>query len=272
MTFHPISKLAQFSGIKAHTIRIWEKRYYLQTPYREGNHRNYSLEQLKHFLNISLLVQNGYKISRLALLDTDSVSGKAKSLTEAEARHGFLVNQLIVSMNHSDTDSFEDTLDNCVYEWGIQTSIEEIILPFMYKVGLLSYYSNRGEVHFVVTAIRNKLILGIEKVVQAQLARKKALLFLPKDEHFDLILLYLNYQLKKAGYKVLYLGTNVSEASLKEVILEKSPEVLYTYIVPSTKTKGKSTTSFLKTEFPALELHKIEAGIDLKQLLDLKSL
>jgi MerR family transcriptional regulator, light-induced transcriptional regulator len=230
-----INTLERLTGIKAHTIRIWEKRHQLFDPVRtQTNIRVYSLGDLRKLLNISLLVKNGARISALVRLDESEILKQLQGLKE-ELQMELAINQLLLSMYTSDVETMEDTLNSYVQCWGIDVTISSVIIPFMKKVELLCYYNNSAEVHFAVTAIRQKLILGIETTGHPQSTSCSAILFLPKGEHFDLILLYMAYLLKKNGVKVLYLGTNVSEPSLVKVALDKKPDLFYTYKFPRQK-------------------------------------
>jgi hypothetical protein len=127
-------------------------------------------------------------------------------------------------------DEFEAMLDESLLAWGIDTTVTEVILTFLEKVNLLSYRDSSIEVHIAVTSVRRKLILAIEKTPLTTNNPKTALLFLPKKEHYDLILLYMNYKLRKRGMKVLYLGINISTDNLMNICTQKKPDYLYSYI------------------------------------------
>ena len=74
MAVYSIKELEKLSGIKAHTIRIWEKRYQLLSPERtDTNIRFYSDDDLKKILNVSLLNGHGFKISKIAQFDDDQI-------------------------------------------------------------------------------------------------------------------------------------------------------------------------------------------------------
>ena len=140
-------------------------------------------------------------------------------------------------MLSTDVDEFEAVLDSCVHSWGIDSTIEHIIIPFLEKVKILSYNDSSSEVHFAVTAIRKKIITGIEKAGPLAAMQKSALLFLPEGEHYDLILLYMTYVIKVYGLKVLYMGTNISNENVATIVNAKKPDFLFTYIPPKLKFK-----------------------------------
>jgi len=218
------------------------------------NYRNYSLEQVRHLLNIALLINNGFRISKLSLLSHEEINGAIKGICNEEVAVTKAINDLIYFMFSENTDEFEYILDCCVHLLGIDTTIQKIILPFLEKVNLLSYNSSESEVHFVVTAIRRKIILGIETVKTSHNSSKSVLLFLPEKEHYDLILLSIAYKLKSLGIRVLYLGTNISIVSLAKVVTEKQPDLLLTHIPTKTIVDTDFYFSTLKKRIKDTEL------------------
>lgn len=225
-----IKDLERFSGIKAHVIRTWEQRYKILNPLRTKNNiRQYSIEDVSFLMNITLLVTHGRKISNIAVLSSKQIEDEITRLKTIAVRQQKYIFDLILNMLSSDTEEFEATLDKCIISWGIDTTIEKVIIPFLEKVDILSYSRTNIETHFVVTAIRSKLILGIEKTILGDKKNKSALLYLPEGEHYDLILLYINYILRLKGIRVFYLGTNISINNLKKAIAEKQPDLLFSY-------------------------------------------
>jgi DNA-binding transcriptional MerR regulator len=233
-----IRELENFSQIKAHTLRIWEHRYAIFKPNRtKGNIRFYNLGEVKLLLDIVLLTKNGYRISSLTNLDATTLAQKSNALSTDEAMQNKSVSQLILAMFSSDIEQFEYILDNCVLCWDTDTTIHNIIIPFLEKVQILSYNDSSSNVHFVVTAIRKKMILALERVSPSVMLQKSALLFLPEGEHYDLMLLYMAYILKSNGLKVLYMGTNISKENLETVSISKRPDFLFTYTPQKKKFK-----------------------------------
>lgn len=227
-----IKELEIYSEVKSHTLRMWEKRYSIFQPSRtQGNARMYSLADLKLLLNLSLLNKIGYRISKLASMKEAAIEYKICSVSSSVVQQQHVLNQLILCMHSGRIDDFEAVLDSCVRDYGVDETLE-IILLFLEKVDLLAYNNTRSEVHFVVTAVRSKIIFGIETLQPVPAGAITALLFLPKSEHYDLMLLYMNYLLKKAGIKVMYLGTNISNENLEQVALEKQPRYIFTYNTP----------------------------------------
>lgn len=245
-----IKEMEQISGVKAHTLRIWELRHRLFEPQRSHtNIRSYSLQDLRHLLNITMLLDNGHRISKIAGTSENDIQ-KELNLLEGDAnRQSMAVHRLVFYM-HTDIEKFEDTLDSCVLCWEIDTTIKKIILPFMEKTGLLSYKDKSLETHFAVTALRKKLIVGIEKEKNAATSQETALMFLSQGEHYDLFLLYMTYVLKRQGIRVLYLGTDISIKGLKGMLEARKMDALYTYIPENRKFVLADFALYLQNKMP----------------------
>jgi DNA-binding transcriptional MerR regulator len=242
-----IGDLVNFSCIKAHTFRTWENRYAGFDIKRQGNSRYYTLSDVRHLLKIATLNKAGFKISYLARLTADEIDQHIQSLTNENDIQCHQIHQLIIAMHALDIEAFEGLLDTCILNWGVDTTIENVILPFMERIQLFTYKGRKqGDVHFIVTAIRKKLMTGIEKIDSKKSLQKTALLYLPEGEHFDLILLYLNYTLKRLGVRILYLGTNVSLESLKMVVQSKAPDYLVSYIPSRFKDLPRDWANYME--------------------------
>lgn len=225
-----IQELEAFTGIKEHTFRIWEKRYAFVIPKRTStNLRTYSIEEVEMLLNIALLYAHGIRISDLALLTPIERDAKAKALCAIESIQQRIIFKLIIQMYAYEFDQFEATLDCYSKMTGIDDMINAILIPFMERIKLFSYLDQSSVIHVIVTIIRKKIIYALESINPTNNVNKSALLFLPLGEHFDLILLYLAYILKRKGWQVLYLGTNIGIENLQSVINIKVPDYMLTY-------------------------------------------
>lgn len=250
-----IKQLENFSGVKAHTIRMWEQRYRVFKPDRnQGNIRRYSLEDVELLLDLALLIKNGTRISKLVKIDKETLAEKTSALTDDENRKSKAVNQLIIFMFSADIEQFEEVLDGCVDSFQVDTTIKDVIIPFLEKVQLLSYNDSSNEVHFAVTAIRRKIILGLERASPTVQVQKTALLFLGEAEHYDLLLLYIAYILKSKGLRVLYMGTNISQKNLEMVATKKKPDLLYMYIPQKQNFKMHGFVNYLHHHLPEATL------------------
>ena len=228
-----IKDLENLSGIKAHTIRIWEQRYNFLNPSRtDTNIRYYSNEELITLLNIALLNKYGYKISHIDKMQPIEMKERILSLTQSEAQLERIVNELIECMVDLRIEDFESVLDFQISSKGIEKTITQIIFPFLERIGILWVTSrvNPAQEHLVTNIIRQKLIVGIEKTVPALQVTSTALLFLPEGEHHELGILFMYYLLKSRGVKVLYLGANVPMRDVVYVADLKGPTFLYTHL------------------------------------------
>jgi DNA-binding transcriptional MerR regulator len=228
-----IKDLENLSGIKAHTIRIWEQRYNFLNPSRtDTNIRFYSNEELITLLNIALLNKYGYKISHIDKMKPIEMKERILSLTQSEAQLERIVNELIECMVDLRIEDFESVLDFQISTKGIEKTITQIIFPFLERIGILWVTSrvNPAQEHLVTNIIRQKLIVGIEKTVPALQVTSTALLFLPEGEHHELGILFMYYLLKSRGVKVLYLGANVPMRDVVYVADLKGPSFVYTHL------------------------------------------
>ena len=233
MNAFTIKDLENLSGIKAHTIRIWEQRYSFLSPQRtDTNIRYYTNNELQKVLNIALLNKYGYKISHIDRMTPVEMNEKILTLTQVEAQQERLVNDLIYCMVDMKMEDFEAILDAYIAVKGIEKAIIQIIFPFLERIGILwmTNHINPAQEHLVTNVIRQKLIVGIETVKSHFKAKTTVLLFLPENEHHELGLLFAHYLLKSRGIKVLYLGANVPIKDVEYVTKLKSPSVLYAHL------------------------------------------
>ena len=228
-----IKDLENLSGIKAHTLRIWEQRYNFLKPSRTfTNIRYYGNEELKKVLNIALLNKYGYKISHIDKMNEAEIKEKLLSLSQMEAQQERIVNDLIKNMIDLDMESFENTLDRFILSRGIERAITQIIFPFLEKIGILwlTNHINPAQEHLVTNLVRQKLIVGIEGVSTSIKVNKTVLLFLPEGEYHELGLLFMYFILKSRGANVIYLGSNVPIKDVAYVVNLKKPDYLYSHL------------------------------------------
>lgn len=249
-----IKDLENLSGIKAHTIRIWEQRYSFLKPQRTAtNIRYYSNHELKMLLNISLLNKYGYKISHIDRMSNEELREKTILLTNPAAEQERIVNELIQHMVDMEMEQFEDVLDQYIRTKGIEKTITYIIFPFLERIGILwlTDHINPAQEHLTTNIIRQKLIVGINGINTILSLKTKMLLFLPENEHHEIGLLFLQYMLKSRGVKVIYLGANVPVKDLEYIVEIKKPDFIYTHL--TTVMKEFNFDKFinnLKNRFP----------------------
>lgn len=233
MNAFTIKDLENLSGIKAHTIRIWEQRYTFLRPQRtDTNIRYYNNEELKKLLNVALLNKYGFKISHIDKMNEAEIQDRILSLSQVQAQQERIINELIQSMVDLNIDGFEAALDNYIMARGIERTITQIIFPYLEKIGIL-WSTNHivpAQEHLVTNIIRQKLIVGIESINTHMQVNKSVLLFLPEGEHHELGLLFIFYLLRSRGVKVIYLGANVPISDVEYVVKVKSPDFAYCHL------------------------------------------
>ncbi len=228
-----IKDLENLSGIKAHTIRIWEQRYTFLKPNRtDTNIRFYSNDELKKLLNVALLNKFGFKISHIDKMNETEICEKILSLNQQEALQDRIVYTLIQNMVDLDMETFEKVLDDFIAAKGIEKTISQIIFPFLEKIGILwlTNHINPGQEHLVTNIIRQKLIVGIESVHSTIKINKSVLLFLPETEYHELSLLFMNYMLKNKGVTTIYLGCSIPLKDVEYLVNLKKPDYIYTHL------------------------------------------
>jgi MerR family transcriptional regulator, light-induced transcriptional regulator len=250
---YSIKELEHLSGIKAHTIRIWEKRHNLVQPERTPtNIRLYSDEDLKKIINVSVLNNHGIKISFIADMTLDEINRKVLELSETKSDAETHIHQLIVAMMDLEEEKFEKALSTLIIRFGFERLITEIIYPFLEKIGILwqTKNINPAQEHFISNLIRQKLIVAIDSLPIPAHGSKKAVLFLPEHEMHELGLLFFHYQTRKNGYRTYYLGQKVPHEDLIQVINTVKPQLLITYITTASNQSTENYLQQLATDFP----------------------
>lgn len=236
MHSYTIKDLENLSGIKAHTIRIWEQRYTFLKPHRtDTNIRFYSNEELKKLLNVALLNKYGFKISHIDRMNEGEIKEKILGLNHQLAQQDRLVNALIQHMIDIDMDRFEEVLDVYIAAKGIEKTILQVIFPFLERIGILwlTNHIHPGQEHLVTNIIRQKLIVGIESVSSTIRVNKTIMLFLPEGEYHELSLLFMNYMLKNKGIKTIYLGASIPLRDVESLATLKKPDFIFTHLTSS---------------------------------------
>ena len=221
MSSYSIQDLAKLTGIKPHTIRMWEKRYGVIQPSRtHTNIRIYCDQDLRKLLNLSILTKNGYKISKIAVLSEKELAEKVIELTQTANNSSNEIDTLVIAMMEMNEDKFERALSRAIFKFGFTKTFTDIIHPFFDKVGTLWQIGtiSPAQEHFISSLIRQKLIVAIDSLdVTITESSKTFLLFLHEEEMHELGLLFFYYIIKKAGHRVIYVGTQVPVNDLELV-------------------------------------------------------
>ncbi len=253
VTQFSIKDLEKISGIKAHTLRIWEQRYGILKPTRtDTNIRCYCNEELKNILNVSLLNNNGYKISKIATLSKAQIADEVNKIVNSDTPDSEQIEGLIISMVDMDELRFEKIISNNILRTGFSHTIEAVIYPFLHKIGLMWQTGsiNPAQEHFISNLIRQKLIVAIDGVIVPENKKqKKFILFLPDGELHEVSLLYFTYLIKSKGHQVIYLGQSVPFIDLQRVYSIREPHYIVSVFTRAMDTPQNYVTE-LSTTFP----------------------
>lgn len=217
MYYFTIRDIEHLSGIKAHTLRIWEQRYPVFVSKRkESLHRIYDNEDLKQLLQIAFLYHNGWKISRIAQLNAAERAEKVRNTEISNATYKTFILQLTEAAIDFNEFAFVHLLNELIQRIGFERCIIDVCYPYLQRVGLLWITNNiiPAQEHFSSYIIQNKIITETEKIPLST-NDAEMILFSPKGEFHELPLLFLNYLLRKNGWSTIYLGANVSKEVLK---------------------------------------------------------
>ncbi|GAB3046392.1 MerR family transcriptional regulator [Spirosoma pulveris] len=212
MSTYSIRDLEQLSGIKAHTLRIWEQRYAILTPDRtDTNIRSYGDEDLKRVLNISLLKDHGYKISEIAKLSSEELANEVVKISERQLNYPDQIHALTISMLDMSEDRFEKIISTNINQFGFESTMINIVYPFLSRIGTLWLTGSVGpaQEHFITNLIRQKLIVAIDGLSGTPSNGKKYMLFLPEGEFHEISLLFAHYIIRSRANKVIYLGQSL---------------------------------------------------------------
>ncbi len=246
-----IKDLENLSGIKAHTIRIWEKRYNILEPMRsETNIRNYDLFNLQKLLNIVLLHNYGYKISRIATHSTDKIALLVRQIVSEKSSKSHAINAFKMAMVNFDQALFFNTYNKLLSEKSFREVFFEVFIPLLNEIGLLWQAGtiSPAQEHFISYLIKQKLLINTEKLQVLEPTRndKIFVLYLPENEIHELGLMYLNYQILLNGYKSIYLGESVPIESVKIMknYFDNITFVMYATVQPTQNIINKYIETF----------------------------
>lgn len=255
---YSIKELEQLSGIRAHTIRIWEKRHHLVTPQRtQTNIRFYSDEDLKKIINVSVLNNHGIKISKIANFTADEINKRVSELSESKNSIDIYIEQLVVAMIDMEEEKFEEIMGKLSLKFGFERMMLEIIYPFLEKIGVLWQTDNitPAQEHFISNLIKNKLIVAIDSLPLPGKGAKRVVLFLPENELHEIALLFYCYICKKEGLRTYYLGQTVPFQSLKSICEEHDPQIIVSSFTSFPQTHAiQGYMNRLTTEFPNIKV------------------
>lgn len=245
-----IRDMENLSGIKAHTIRIWEKRYNLFTPERtDTNIRTYSIGSLQKLLNITLLYNNGYKISKIAKIDEGQIPIMVREIVSNNSEKSHAINAFKLAMVNFDQTLFLNTYSSLLSEKSFREIFSDVFIPLLNELGLLWQTDtiSPAHEHFITHLIKQKLYINTEKLQMSEPTKKDKVfaLFLPENEIHELGLLYINYEITLRGYKSIYLGQTMPIDSLEDLLKYYDNLTFLSYFTVS-PTKDELTSYFEK--------------------------
>ncbi|HEY9220740.1 MAG TPA: MerR family transcriptional regulator [Lutibacter sp.] len=238
-----IKDLENFSGIKAHTIRIWEKRYNLFEPKRtDSNIRYYDIDSLKKLLNVSLLYNNGLKISKIANLPEAKIALSVRELVFNKGAGSQASVSFKLAMLNFDEVLFNQTYNGLISQTSFRNIFTEVFIPFLNEIGILwqVYSITPAHEHFISNLIKQKILINTEKLqfLQPNRTGKKFVLYLPMNEIHELGLLYMHFELLFHGHHSVYLGQSVPVENLNDLqkVFDEICFLTYLTVEPSKET------------------------------------
>jgi MerR family transcriptional regulator, light-induced transcriptional regulator len=235
---YSIKDLERISGIKAHTLRIWEQRYNILTPERtQTNIRYYNNYNLKKIINVALLNNNGFKISAIAKMSDSELLKEVERFLNDYKKESDQVDHLVLCLMDLDESKFEQIMNNAIIHFGFEDTMEKIIFPFFRQMGNLWLLGiiNPAQEHYISNLIRQKIIVGIDRITtRPGIQARKILLYLPQLELHEMGLLYAHYLSKLRGHQCFYLGQSVPLEDLTAICKQLKPDqILSIYTAPN---------------------------------------
>ncbi|WP_088341879.1 MerR family transcriptional regulator [Robiginitalea sediminis] len=270
-----IRDLENLTGIKAHTIRIWEKRYNLLEPERTAtNIRTYSLKSLQKLLNITLLYNNGYKISKIAEIPEGEIPVHVREIVAQSTVKSHAINALKLAMINFDQGLFQKTFAGLLSERSFREIFWDVFIPLLHELGLLWQTDTIGPAHehFITHLIKQKIYTCTEKLqtIEPTKTDKVFVLYLPENEIHEIGLLFVNYELVLRGYRTIYLGQTIPLENLPDLKNYYDEPYFISYFTVSPTADGLQSylddfREHLMTDSPA---HLWILGRQAEQLLE----
>jgi len=255
---YSIKDLERISGIKAHTIRIWEQRHKILNPARsETNIRQYSCEDLKKIITLGSLNARGVKISKLAKLNEKELALEVLKHSRNPEDVEFQIEKLVASMIDFDSRAFDNILQTNIENMGFDGAFERLIYPFFDRIGVLWQLGtiDPSQEHLISNLIRQRLIIETDKLMPGSKNEKILCSFLPEGEYHELGLLYYSYLAVKEGFELSYYGQSTPYSSIKTAIENKNPDLaLFAFVQSVEQPKLQEYIHTVITDFPGLQI------------------
>lgn len=240
-TSFSIKDLEHLSGIKAHTIRIWEKRYGILSPTRsDSNIRSYDIDSLKKLLNVAILNESGVKVSKISLLSEIDLNAAVRELMIHNNSHSHAINSFKLAMLNFDSKMFDDTYNHLILEYSFREIFMDIFRKLLDQIGMLWLTNSISPAHehFISTLIMQKLLINMERIKNSDTKESPVfVLFLPLDEIHELAIMYVHFELLLKGYRTIYLGGNTPIEVVKDLqnVFDEIIFISYVTVEPVTE-------------------------------------
>jgi MerR family transcriptional regulator, light-induced transcriptional regulator len=252
-----IKDIERLSGIKAHTLRIWEQRHGLCFCKRkESQHRYYDNEDLKKILRIAYLYHNGYKVSKIAQLSPEEIKRLAQQ-GSGNNDYQFQISQLVEASIDYDQPRFEALVNSTYEALGFEKSVVHVFYPFFEKIGLLwmTEHVLPAHEHFSSYLIQKKIIVAIDELENKVSGDFKVAIFAPKGEYHEIPLLVMQYLFRKQGISTVYFGANTAVADIEYYSKHQPLTHVYTHLITNFLNKEPlEYLSFLTEKFPGKKI------------------
>lgn len=268
---YSISEIEKLSGVRAQTIRMWEKRYalrFLSKKRTETNIRFYDDDDLKYLMNIAFLTMNGVRISKAAEMEKEEINAKVNEINRTNTSEAVEISALIVAMTDFDEVRFEKQVTSCMLKYGVESTMEKIIYPFLEKIGIMWQTGsiNPAQEHFISNLVRQKLLVATDGLPAPDFRQtRRYLLFLPEGELHEIGLLFANYTIRSKNLHTLYLGQSVPVRDLIATNEYYKADFLFTIITSA--LRGEELMSYIMqiaSRFPKTSI--LMSGNALKDL------
>ena len=257
MAEYKIKDLENLTGIKSHTIRIWEKRYRILSPDRTDTKiRTYSDSELTHLLTVSMLNRNGIKISKIAKLSQEDMNKLLWDI-KVNKEPEYSMDKLLLSLVSLDEELFKETLANLLESEGLEKTFTDHLIPFLDRIGIMWLIGsvNPAQEHFMSNLIRQKIISEIDKQEIPVSTEKSVLMYLPEHEWHEMSLLFYHFLLRSKGVPTFYLGQSLPYESLVECIEKLKPNyILSSWLTAVDERLVVSYFKKLKSDYPNLDV------------------
>jgi len=262
---YSIKDLERITGIRAHTIRIWEKRYGIVNPERtSSNIRFYSDQHLQKLLNISILNRHGFKISEISELTDSEIISEVSRISDSSDDSDVNINDMILAAIDLQEDQFEKALNSSILKLGFERTFCDVVFPFLEKISVFWQIGriNACQERFVNNLVKQKLLVAIDGFVgQLSLSPRKFLLYLPSGEYNETGLLFANYLIRKSGHQLVYLGPSVPLDHLNRIPeSSKFDELVLTMTQYKADNELPEYLRMLRKIFPEQIVHIIIPG------------